>query len=86
MPSTVPAHRAASLAIALLGALVAACAPERIPGSTVDQGDAGVSFVSARATAQGALASTGAAKSGASYGGGSSGSSLRSASSSGSTR
>ncbi len=61
-------------AIVLCGVLVAACSPERIPGSTVDQGDAGVSFLRTGTSASGAIASSSSSSS--SYGsGGSSGSS-----------
>jgi hypothetical protein len=54
--------------------LLAACAPERIPGSTISQGDAGIAFHRELAAAKGAGAAgrVRATNSGASYGGGSS--------------
>lgn len=81
MTSTARAHRMYSVAITLSCVLAAACSPERIPGSTVDQGDAGVSFVRAAANASGSGASSVSSATGSSYGGGSSGSSRSSASS-----
>lgn len=56
------------------GVLVAACAPERIPSSTISQGDAGIAFHRELATAKGAgtAGHVRASNSGASYGGGSS--------------
>jgi hypothetical protein len=52
-----------------------ACAPERVPGSTITQGDAGIAFHSELATHRGAgapLLRSPGGTSGASYGGGSS--------------
>ncbi len=81
MTSTARAHRMYSVAITLSCVLAAACSPERIPGSTVDQGDAGVSFVRSTANASGSGSSSVSSATGSSYGGGSSGSSRSSASS-----
>ncbi|MBA4071562.1 MAG: hypothetical protein C0497_06965 [Gemmatimonas sp.] len=56
--------------------LMAACAPDRVPGSTVSQGDAGIAFHRELAALRGAGAYSsgrgGTSTSGASYGGGSS--------------
>jgi hypothetical protein len=56
--------------------LTAACAPERVPGSTVSQGDAGIAFHRELAALRGAGTASGGrggtSTSGASYGGGSS--------------
>lgn len=60
----------------LCGVLAVACAPDRVPGSTVSQGDAGISFHRELAALRGAGTSSsgrgGTSTSGASYGGGSS--------------
>ncbi|MBM3906962.1 MAG: hypothetical protein FJ363_02675 [Gemmatimonadetes bacterium] len=63
-----------SLAALVCGGLAAGCAPERVPGSTLSQGDAGIAFHRELASVRGAGAprhGPGGA-SGASYGGGSS--------------
>jgi hypothetical protein len=77
--SSRPLRRTLGTAAALCGVLVAACAPERIPGSPVTQGDAGIAFRAELATANGAGLSSRGPTSGASYGGGSSSSSRGSA-------
>lgn len=74
------AHRcgrhARGIAALLCGALTAACAPDRVPGSTVSQGDAGIAFHRELAALRGAGPYSGGrggtSTSGASYGGGSS--------------
>jgi len=65
--------------------LLAACSPERIPGSPVDQGDQGIAFVSARAEANGRASSSSTASSGSSFGSGSGGCLFGSGSTSGSS-
>ncbi len=67
-----PFRRILGTAATLGGVLMAACAPERIPGSPVAQGDAGIAFRAELATANGAGLSVRGPTSGASYGGGSS--------------
>lgn len=81
------AHRcgrhARGIAALLCGALTAACAPDRVPGSTVSQGDAGIAFHRELAALRGAGPYSGGrggtSTSGASYGGGSSSSTRASA-------
>lgn len=67
---------ARGFAALLCGALSAACAPDRVPVSTVSQGDAGIAFHRELAALRGAGTSSGGrggtSTSGASYGGGSS--------------
>lgn len=67
---------ARGMAAVLCGLLMAACAPDRVPGSTVSQGDAGIAFHRELAALRGAGGSFGGrggtSTSGASYGGGSS--------------
>ncbi len=69
-------RRARGIAALLCGVLMAACAPDRVPGSTVSQGDAGIAFHRELAALRGAGSFSGgrggASASGASYGGGSS--------------
>lgn len=67
-----PARRVLVVAVACGGAFVTACAPERIPGSTVSQGDAGIAFRKELASGVGAGSALRGPNSGASYGGGSS--------------
>jgi len=74
-----PFRRILGTALSLCGVLVVACAPERIPGSTVSQGDAGIAFRAELANANGAGIVSRGPNSGASYGGGSSSSSRGSA-------
>ena len=76
MHAPLAGRHARGIAALLCGALVAACAPDRVPGSTVSQGDAGIAFHRELAALRGAGTSAGGrggiATSGASYGGGSS--------------
>lgn len=69
-------RRARGAAALLCGVLAAACAPDRVPGSTVSQGDAGIAFHRELAALRGAGSFSGGrggtSTSGASYGGGSS--------------
>lgn len=69
-------RRARGIAALLCGVLTAACAPDRVPGSTVSQGDAGIAFHRELAALRGAGSIAGGrggtSTSGASYGGGSS--------------
>lgn len=69
-------RRARGIAALLCGVLTAACAPDRVPGSTVSQGDAGIAFHRELAALRGAGSFSGGrggtSTSGASYGGGSS--------------
>ncbi|MBI5600059.1 MAG: hypothetical protein HY944_00685 [Gemmatimonadetes bacterium] len=69
-------RRARGTAALLCGVLAAACAPDRVPGSTVSQGDAGIAFHRELAALRGAGSFSGGrggtSTSGASYGGGSS--------------
>lgn len=64
------------IAALLCGALTVACAPDRVPGSTVSQGDAGIAFHRELAALRGVDSFSGGrggtSTSGASYGGGSS--------------
>ena len=74
MRSVTLGHRCRLLAALAGGVLVSACAPDRVPGSTVAEGDAGIAFHQELASLRGAGAprhGPGGA-SGASYGGGSS--------------
>jgi len=67
---------ARGIAAVLCGLLTTACAPDRVPGSTVSQGDAGIAFHRELAALRGAGGFSGGrggtSTSGASYGGGSS--------------
>lgn len=69
-------RHARGIAAVLCGLLTAGCAPDRVPGSTVSQGDAGIAFHRELAALRGAGTSFGGrggtSTSGASYGGGSS--------------
>ena len=69
-------RRTRGIAALLGGVLMAACAPDRVPGSTVSQGDAGIAFHRELAALRGAGLFSGGrggtSTSGASYGGGSS--------------
>lgn len=69
-------RHARSIAALVCGVLTAACAPDRVPGSTVSQGDAGIAFHRELAALRDAGLSSGGrgspSTSGASYGGGSS--------------
>lgn len=69
-------RNARGVAALLCGVLAAACAPDRVPGSTVSQGDAGIAFHRELAALRGAGTFSGGrggtSTSGASYGGGSS--------------
>lgn len=76
MPAPSTRRRVRSTAALLCGVLAAACAPDRVPGSTVSQGDAGIAFHRELAALRGAGSFAGGrggpSTSGASYGGGSS--------------
>ena len=76
MHAPLAGRHARGIAVLLCGVLTAACAPARVPGSTVSQGDAGIAFHDELAALRGAGSSAGGrggiATSGASYGGGSS--------------
>lgn len=76
MRAPLAGRHARGIAVLLCGVLTAACAPARVPGSTVSQGDAGIAFHRELAALRGAGSSAGGrggiSTSGASYGGGSS--------------
>lgn len=76
MHAPLAGRHAHGIAALLCGLLVTGCAPERVPGSTVSQGDAGIAFHRELAALRGAGMSSGGrggtSTSGASYGGGSS--------------
>jgi hypothetical protein len=69
-----PGRASLCITALLCGVLTTACAPERIPGSTVSQGDAGIAFHRELASLRGlgARSQGVAGTSGSSYGGGSS--------------